>query len=120
MDTNQIYQLVNAVNQEAFGANALSVKDTAGLVSLGNTILSSNANTEAFLNVLVQRVGRTIISYRRYQSKLADMVRDNFEWGAILQKIRVHMPEAEDDESYDLVDGQSVDHYKVAKPDVEQ
>jgi len=120
MDTNQIYQLVNAVNQEAFGTQALSVKDTAGLVSLGNTILSSNTNTEAFLNTLVQRIGRTIISYRRYRSKLADMVRDDFEWGAILQKIRVHMPEAEADQSYDLVDGQSVDHYKVAKPEVEQ
>lgn len=120
MDTNQIYQLVNAVNQEAFGAQALSVKDTAGLVSLGNTILSSNTNTEAFLNTLVQRIGRTIISYRRYRSKLADMVRDDFEWGAILQKIRVHMPEAEADESYDLVDGQSVDHYKIAKPEVQQ
>ena len=120
MDTNQIYQLVNAVNQEAFGAQALSVKDTAGLVSLGNTILSSNTNTEAFLNTLVQRIGRTIISYRRYRSKLADMVRDDFEWGAILQKIRVHMPEAEADESYGLVDGQSVDHYKIAKPEVQQ
>lgn len=120
MDTNQIYQLVNAVNQEAFGAGGLSIKDTAGLVSLGNTILSSNTNTEAFLNTLVQRIGRTIISYRRYRSKLADMVRDDFEWGAILQKIRVHMPDAEADESYGLTDGQSVDHYKVAKPDVEQ
>lgn len=120
MDTNQIYQLVNAVNQEAFGTSELSVKDAAGLVSLGNTILSSNTNTEAFLNTLVQRIGRTIISYRRYRSKLADMVRDDFEWGAILQKIRVHMPEAEADESYGLTDGQSVDHYKVAKPDVEQ
>ena len=120
MDTNQIYQLVNAVNQEAFGTQELSVKDTAGLVSLGNKILSSNTNTEAFLNTLVQRIGRTIISYRRYRSKLADMVRDDFEWGAILQKIRVHMPEAEADESYGLTDGQSVDHYKVAKPDVEQ
>ena len=120
MVTNQIYALVNAVNQEAFGETALSVKDTAGLVSLGNSVLSSNTNTEAFLNTLVQRIGRTIISYRRYRSKLADMVRDNFEWGAILQKIRVHMPAAEADDSYGLVDGQSVDHYKVAKPDVEQ
>lgn len=120
MDTNQIYQLVNAVNQEAFGVQELSVKDTTGLVSLGNTILSSNTNTEAFLNTLVQRIGRTIISYRRYRSKLADMVRDDFEWGAILQKIRVYMPEAEADQSYDLEYGQSVDHYKVAKPAVQQ
>lgn len=120
MDTTQIYQLVNAVNQVAFGSTKPSIIDAQGLISLGNTVLESNTNTEAFLNTLVQRIGRTIISYRRYRSKLADMVRDDFEWGAILQKIRVHMPEAEADESYDLTDGESVDHYKVAKPDVEQ
>lgn len=120
MDTLQIYELVNAVNQEAFGAQALSVKDTSDLISLGREVLDSSTNTEAFLNTLVQRIGRTIISYRRYRSKLADMVRDDFEWGAILQKIRVHMPEAEADESYDLADGKSVDHYKIAKPVVDQ
>lgn len=120
MTTNQIYSLVNAVNEEAFGAQALSVKDTAGLVSLGTTVLSSSTNTEAFLNTLVQRIGRTIISYRKYRNKLADMVMDNFEWGAIVQKIKVHMPDAEEDESYDLQNGGTVDHYKIAKPTVEQ
>lgn len=120
MDTNQIYALVNAVNQEAFGAEAIAINNTSGLISLGTTVLDSSENTEAFLNTLVQRIGRTIISYRRYRSKFMDMVRDDFEWGAILQKIRVHMPAAEADESYDLVDGESVDHYKVARPEVDQ
>lgn len=120
MTTTQIYTLVNAVNSEAFGAAALSVQDTAGLISLGTSVLSSSTNTEAFLNTLVQRIGRTIISYRKYQNKLADMVMDDFEWGAIVQKIRVHMPDAEADQSYGLTDGTSVDHYVVAKPVVDQ
>ena len=45
------------------------------------------------------------------------MVLNDFEYGAILQKIKVRMPEAESDEAYGLVDGNSVDHYKVAKPE---
>ena len=120
MNTEQIYSLVNAVNQQAFGQSALTVADTSSLISLGNTVLSSSTNTEAFLNTLAQRIGRTILRYRDYRNKLADMVVNDFEYGAILQKIKVIMPVAESDEMYGLTDGQSVDHYKVAKPQVDQ
>lgn len=120
MTTQQIYTLVNEVNAEAFGTNALAVVDTAGLISLGNAVLSSSTNTESFLNTLVQRIGRTIISFRQYRNKLGDMVLNDFEYGAILQKIRVHLTEAEEDPAYNLQDGQSVDPWKINKPDVMQ
>ena len=120
MTTEQIYTLVNEVNAEAFGTNALTVVDTSSLISLGKTVLSSSTNTEAFLNTLAQRIGRTILRFRDYRNKLGDMVLNDFEYGAILQKIYVDMPKAEEDQSYDLVDGQSVDHYEVSKPQVDQ
>ena len=120
MTTEQIYTLVNEVNAEAFGNNALSVVDTSTLISLGNSVLSSSTNTEAFLNTLAQRIGRTILRFRDYRNKLGDMVINDFEYGAILQKIKVVMPKAEEDQSYDLTDGQSVDHYEVSKPVVDQ
>lgn len=120
MTTEQIYGLVNTVNAEAFGHSAMVVTDTSSLISLGNTVLSSSTNTEAFLNTLAQRIGRTILRFRDYRNKLGDMVLNDFEYGAILQKIKVHMPEAELDESYDLIDGNTVDHYKIAKPSVDQ
>ena len=120
MTTEQIYTLVNEVNSEAFGQNALSVVDTSSLISLGNTVLSSSTNTEAFLNTLAQRIGRTILRFREYRNKLGDMVLNDFEYGAILQKIKVVMPQAEEDQMYDLTDGQAIDHYVVAKPQVDQ
>ena len=120
MTTEQIYTLVNEVNAEAYGTNAISVVDTSSLISLGNTVLSSSTNTEAFLNTLAQRIGRTILRFRDYRNKLGDMVLNDFEYGAILQKIKVVMPKAEEDEMYDLIDGNTVDHYKIAKPDVNQ
>lgn len=120
MTTTQIYTLVNEVNAEAFGSNALSAVDTSSLISLGNSVLSSSANTEAFLNTLIQRIGKTILRFRDYRNKLGDMVVNDFEFGAILQKIYVHMPTAEEDQSYDLVDGASVDHYEISKPVVDQ
>lgn len=120
MDTNQIYTIVNEVNAEAFGSTDIDVIDAQGLVSLGDAVLSSTTNTEAFLNTLVQRIGRTIISFRQYRNKLGDMVLDDFEYGAILQKIKVHLVEAETDPAYALADGESVDPWTINKPDVEQ
>lgn len=120
MTTEQIYGLVNTVNAEAFGHSAITVVDTSSLISLGNTVLSSSTNTEAFLNTLAQRIGRTILRFREYRNKLGDMVLNDFEYGAILQKIKVNMPEAEQDESYDLIDGNTVDPYVIAKPSVDQ
>ena len=120
MDTNQVYAIVNGVVSQALGSTALTAVDASGLVSLGNAVISSQSNTEAFLNTLVQRIGRTIISYRKYTNKLGDMVLTDFEWGAILQKIKVRMPEAVEDDAYELTDGQSVDHYIVKKPSVDQ
>lgn len=120
MTTEQIYTLVNEVNAEAFGQNALTAVDTSSLISLGNSVLSSSTNTEAFLNTLAQRIGRTILRFREYRNKLGDMVLNDFEYGAILQKIKVVMPQAEEDQMFDLTDGQAIDHYVVAKPQVDQ
>lgn len=120
MNTTQIYSLINEVNNQAFGETALAVADAAGLISLGNVVLTSTSNTESFLNVLVQRIGRTIISTRAYRNKLGDMVRNDFEMGAILQKIRVKMPDAQLDPAFDLEDGESVDPWTIYKPDVTQ
>ena len=120
MPATQIYTIVNAAAQQAFGSGALSAINTQGLIALGNKVLSSSADTEAFLNALTMRIGRTVVRYRMYRNKLADMVLGDMEWGAIMQKLAVRMPTAETDEQYGLVDGQSVDHYKVAKPSVDQ
>lgn len=120
MDTTQIYGFLNDIVSQGIGIDALTVADEAGLIALGNTVLSSNSNTENFLNTLVQRIGRTIVRFRKYENKLSGLLLSDMEYGAIVQKIRVAMPEAEEDESFDLVDGQSVDHYKIAKPDARQ
>ena len=120
MNTNQIYTIVNSIVDQAIGDSGIVATDTQGLVSLGNVVLASNNNTEAFLNTLAQRIGRTIYRFRAYNNKFTDMIVSDMEWGAILQKIRVEMPQAEADEQYGLVDGTSVDHYKVAKPKAHQ
>ena len=120
MTTNQIYTIVNSAVQQATGDTTLTAIDTQGLVSLGNVVLSSSTNTEAFLNTLAQRIGRTIYRFREYNNKFSDMIISDMEWGAILQKIKVNMPSATADDMYNLTDGSSIDHYVVSKPNVTQ
>ena len=119
-ETTQIYALVNEIVAETMGSTDIDVCDTNSLVALGNTVLSSSSNTEAFLNTLVQRIGKTIISYRPYTSQLSLLEVGDMEWGQIMQKIKVDMPTAEADPTYDLVDGESIDMYKVHKPQAHQ
>ena len=120
MDTNQIYELVNTTVAQAIGRQDVTRLDAQGLISVGDVVLSSSANTEAFLNTLAQRIGRTIYRFRAYNNKFKDMVVSDMQWGAILQKIKVKMPDAVSDPTYSLEDGQAVDHYTVSKPGVTQ
>lgn len=120
LSANQIYTIVNEVAKQAMGSKAIAVVDNAGLVALGNTVLGSDATKNNFINALTDRIGRTIVSFREYHSHFPDFERDSIEWGNILQKLKIGMPDAEKDESYDLVDGTSVDQYKINKPKVNQ
>lgn len=120
METNQIYELVNDVAQQTMGESALTASDTASLVAMGNAILSSSTNTEAFIDTLVQRIGKTMISYRPYKSQLGLMSVSDMTMGAIMQKIKVKMPTAVEDVTTQLIDGQSIDQYIVSKPKATQ
>lgn len=120
MAVKQIYDIVNSVNKQTMGLSDLTVVDEQGLISLGQTVLTTNGLADTWLNSLAQRIGKTIISFREYKSKYSDMVLNSMQWGNIVQKIKVSMPEATEDESYNLVNGKSVDMYKVANPKVTQ
>lgn len=120
LTATQIYSIVNEVAKQAMGSTAIAVVDNAGLVALGNTVLGSDTTKNNFINALTDRIGRTIVSFRAYNSHFPDFERDSIEWGNILQKIKIAMPEAEEDQSYDLKDGVSVDQYKINKPKVNQ
>lgn len=120
LTATQIYGIVNEVAQQAMGSTAIAVVDNSGLIALGNTVLGSDVTKNNFINALTDRIGRTIVSFREYHSHFPDFERDSIEWGNILQKLKISMPDAEKDDSYDLEDGKSVDQYKVNKAKVNQ
>ena len=84
---NQIYTMVNDSAKQAMGAEAITVKDTGTLVSLGDQVFSSDTNKEQFYKALTDRIGRTVIAVRAYTAKNRSVKRDEMEWGAVYQKI---------------------------------
>lgn len=120
LTAKQIYTIVNEVASQAMGSKAIAVVDNSTLLSVGKTLLDSAEVKNNFINALTDRIGRTIVSFRAYHSHFPDFERDSIEWGNILQKIKIGMPDAEDDQSYNLVNGTSVDQYKINKATVNQ
>lgn len=118
--TQQVASMVNAMIQQIIGQDAFAQQSAQGLVAMGQTILDSTNYTEAFLNTLVLRIGKTILVNRYYENELNDLELEDFEWGAIVQKIRVMAPDFQEDPSWSLTDGQSVDQYTIHKPTVLQ
>ena len=120
MQSNQIYSLLNSVNQQSEGKIDITVVDTASFVALGDAVLSSSTNTEPFLNSLCQLIYRDVVEGRAYKSPSRSLMKGTAEWGAIVRKVSVDMPELEEEKALPLTDGQSVDQYTVKLPKVHQ
>ena len=120
MKTQQIYQIINSINEQSSGKVDITVVDTASFVSLGDAVLSSNDNTEGFLNSLCQLVYKDIVEGRAYHSHMRNFIKDSMQWGAIIRKISVEMPDLVEEKAIPLTDGQSVDQYEVKLPKVKQ
>ena len=102
-NVNQIYLLVNDSAKEAIGSSAITAKDTGTLVSLGNQVLSSTVNKDAFYKALTDRIGRTVIAVRAYAPKARAVKRDEMDWGIIYQKISFKLNNASENGTWNTV-----------------
>ena len=102
-NVNQIYLLVNDSAKEAIGSKAITAKDTGTLVSLGNQVLSSTENKDAFYKALTDRIGRTVIAVRAYTPKARAVKRDEMDWGIIYQKISFKLNNASENGTWNIV-----------------
>lgn len=98
---NQIYTMVNDAADESLGVKAITVKDTATLVSLGEVVLSTKDNKDLFYHALCDRIGRTVFAIREIPRKTRSVKRDELEWGVALQKISYSIHKAVDNPSWE-------------------
>ena len=76
------------------------------------------SDVDNYVKSLVNRIGKTIFVNREYSGKVPSVVMDSWEFGSVLQKISADMPQATENESWELENNTSYDPNIFYKPSV--
>lgn len=118
MEVKQIHELVNGATQEVLGESAVVNEDLSNIVDIGTQIADSH-NIDNYVRSLVNHIGKVIFVNRPYSGNVPSVLMDGWEYGSILEKITVdNLPEATENESWELQDGTSYDPNIFYKPSV--
>ena len=117
MKIEQVAQFVNDAQKEVLGESAITTEDLSNIVSVGETIANMNLY-DKYVGALVNRIARSIFSIRAYSGRAPRVLMDSWEYGSIVQKVHMKLPDAEDNESWELVDGATYEENQFYKPQV--
>ena len=118
MLVSQVKDLVNLATKEALGAGAVQTEDLTNVVDMGEAIFNANA-VDAYVRSLVNHIGKVVFVNRPYAGSAPSVLMDGWEFGSVLEKITAELPEASENETWDLQDKQSYDPNIFYKPTVE-
>lgn len=117
MEVKQIYTIINSVSGEVLGRTDIVTEDLTGIVDLGTELFNQNA-VDNYVKSLVNHIGKVIFVNRPYAGKVPGVLMDAWEFGSVLEKISADVPEAEENDSWNLTDGKSYDQDVFHKPTV--
>lgn len=117
MEVKQIYTLINSVSSEVLGKTDIVQEDLTGIVDLGKEVFNQSA-VDNYVKSLVNHIGKVIFVNRPYAGKVPSVLMDAWEFGSVLEKISADVPEAEENDTWDLEDKKSYDQDVFHKPTV--
>ena len=118
MNVTQVYQLVNDATTEVLGGSAILSEDLSNVVDLGTALFNANAY-DKYVKSLVNHIGKVIFVNRAYSGSAPRVLMDAWEFGSVLEKISADLPQAQENETWELEDGASYDQDIFYKPTVE-
>lgn len=117
MEVKQIYTLINSVSSEVLGKTDIVTEDLTGIVDLGKEVFNQNA-VDNYVKSLVNHIGKVIFVNRPYAGKVPSVLMDAWEFGSVLEKISADVPEAEENDTWNLQDGTEYKQDVFHKPTV--
>ena len=117
MEVKQIYTLMNSVSQEVLGKTDLVHEDLTGIVDMGTEVFNQNA-VDNYVKSLVNHIGKVVFVNRPYSGKVPSVLMDAWEFGSVLEKISADIPQAEENDSWNLTDGTEYKQDVFHKPTV--
>lgn len=118
MEMNQVYEIVNSLTNQYLGDTAVVETELTNVVDIGNLVMDLN-HLDHYVRDLIDHIGKVVFVNRAYRGKTPSLVMDGWEYGAVLEKITFdEYPEAQENDSWNLQDGQSYDPNIFYKPSV--
>lgn len=118
MKVEQVYNIVNTLTQEYIGGETLVQEDLSNIVDIGSETINLD-NLDKYVRSLIDQIGKILFVNRPYAGAVPSLYMDGWEYGAILEKITYdNLPEAEENETWELENGRSYDPNIFTKPQV--
>lgn len=117
MEVKQIYDIMNSITNEMLGDKAVVAEDLSNIVELGQQF-EDIVGLDNYVRKLPDHIGRVVFVDRKYEGRSPQVLMDGWEYGSIMEKIATRIPEAVENEDWQLNDGQSYDPNIFHAPDV--
>lgn len=117
MEVGKIYTLIESVSREVLGRTDIVSDNLTGIVDLGTELFNQNA-VDNYVKSLVNHIGKVIFVNRPYAGKVPSVLMDAWEFGSVLEKISADVPEAEENDTWNLQDKKSYNQDVFHKPTV--
>lgn len=115
MKVEQVQEIVNQMTSEILGQEAAAQLDLTDVVSVGKT-LQNAASVDNYIRKLTDHIGKVVFVDRPYAGRAPSIQMDSWEFGSILEKIDAGIPDAQENPSWNLQDGQSYSQDKFTAP----
>jgi len=118
MEMNQVATIVNALSAQYMGDAAVNTVDLSNVVDIGTQVMGLDS-LDHYVHDLIDHIGKVVFVNRAYRGKTPSLVMDGWEYGAVLEKITYdEYPEAQQNDSWNLQDGETYDPNVFYKPSV--
>lgn len=119
MKVTQLYTIINAVTKEVLGETAVVNEDLSNVVDIGKAVIDSVNGIDNYVRKLVDHIGKVVFVNRAYSGGVPSVLMDSWEFGSILEKISTDLPEATENDSWNLQDGEQYPQDTFYQPKVE-
>ena len=117
MKVTQLKDIVNTVTSEVLGKENVVSEDLSNLVDVGNEIIDTE-NVDNYVKKLIDRIGKVIFVNRLYAGGVPSVLMDSWEFGSIVEKISADLPDADENDSWKLENGQEYSQDTFYQPKV--
>lgn len=106
MRIKQVFEILNTMAKEILGETAIVNEDLTNIVDIGKSIFDTTA-VDNYVAKLINHIGKVVFVDRSYKPVIPSIMKDNWEFGSILEKIDCDMPENTANAKWQLTNGQT-------------